>query len=142
MTSSSCRGVASTFVTSRSVPVPSTLVWSLPVSSSISQTAIPRPCPLQEARYSVPWCEDYTVADLALQKKKADGPTQPEPPTKKLKSEDEMREEGRESEEELNKKIEAQGEKIRGLKTSKADKVSPAPVCMYISVLFISVHHV
>ena len=70
----------------------------------------------------------HTVAGLSLQKKKADGPTQPEPPTKKLKSGDEMREEGG-SEEEMKKKIEAQGEKVRGLKTSGADKVSLPPLC-------------
>lgn len=50
VTSSSSRGGASSSVTSLTVHVPFTLVWSLPVSSSTSLTATPNPCPPLAAR--------------------------------------------------------------------------------------------
>lgn len=69
---------------------------------------------------------------FSLQKKKADGPTLPEQPAKRPKSSDPVSvaspvvtdpTPGDNGAEELRRKVETQGEKIRRLKTSGADKV-------------------
>ena len=60
---------------------------------------------------------------LSRQKKKAEGPLLPEQPTKKLKSSADHASFNEATGEQVKERAEAQGEKVRTLKASKASKV-------------------
>ena len=66
----------------------------------------------------------HTLTPSSLQKKKAEGPLLPEQPTKKLKSSADHTPFAEVTAEEVKKRAESQGEKVRTLKSSGADQVS------------------